>query len=808
MRNGFFPVRMLTRRTFVASFIAIIFAANNFIVGQTKTEPLALKDILDINVTANLQPLALSPDGKMVAVAMVKPSRAASSVDASARYFTRAGVSETTLGSDVWLVNAETGETKNLTLSQGNSWGASWSPDGRFLAFYSDRDGLARLWVWNRERQTLRRLSEAVVRPYFGFEIPRWSPDGRQILVKLLPQGMTISDAAALLPPAPSTEQTKSSAAEDEPTVKVFASDPKLLADNPAQTIQPKADSQKENKPAASWTNKYLADLGLVNVETGEVRRVADKVKPLAYSFSPDGRRFLYTDMRLKATQRGGAPVYSLVVADVATSQRQVLADGSLPGYGLGVGWDSKGQRIAYVETGGAVVITGAKTPDAPITEWKDLFRFAPPAKTDLAADFQPPLWSADGSRLYLFTEDNLWEMNIAGGQWRALAAPAGKKLLSIVAKAESGKMWTEDNKSVSVIARDLRTLRVGFHRLSLADGKTESLWEADISTGTDAPFFLDIAANGTLAFVAQDGATPEEVWTSKKDSQQPRRVSRLNAGLERFRFGRSRLVEWKSANGETLQGALLLPSDYEPGKRYPLIVKIYGGSRLSTNVNRFGLESGVYNLQLLATRGYAVFLPDAPLRTGQPLADLKATVMPGVDAVIETGVADPERIGIFGHSYGAYSTLALLVQTNRFKAAAVSGSISNLLSNYGEMRGDGSAASTGWAETGQGRMGGSPWEFQDRYIANSPFFFLDKITTPLLIQHGAGDRIVSIARAEETFIALRRLGKPVVFVRYEGEGHAPDSWKAANVEDYWRRMFEWFDRYLKDAKTSPIVKN
>lgn len=803
MRHTFFRATRRTRRIRAASFIIIILAAGGFIFGQTKTEPLALKHILNINVWANRQPLFLSPDGKLVAVAMVRPSRAASSADAGASYFSRNGVPETTFGSDIWLVNTETGETKNLTLEQGHSWSPSWSPDGRFLAFYSDRDGMARLWVWNRERQTLRRLSEAVVRPYFGFEIPQWSPDSRQILVKLLPQGMTIGEAAALLPQNPSSGQIKSPAVETVPSVTVFASDPKLLTDSPPQTNQ-----TKENNQAVSWTNRYFADLGLINLETGEVHRVADKIKPLAYSFSPDGRRFFYTDMRLKVTEGRGSPVYSLVVADLTTKQRQVLAADGLRGYGLGASWDAKGQRIAYVDASGAAVIVGAKTPDAPLAEWGELSRFAPPAKTDLASDYHPPLWSADGKRFYLFTAENLWEMNITDGRWRALAAPVGKRLVSVVADVESGRMRTEGDKSAMLVTRDLRTQRVGFHRILLGGGNTESVWEADISIGTEAPYFLDLAANGTIVFIAQDAATPDEIWTSKTGLQSPRRISKISAGFERFRFGRSRLVEWKSATGEMLQGALLLPPDYQPGKRYPLIVKIYGGSRPSSNVNRFGLESGADNLQLLAVRGYAVLVPDSPLRTGQPLSDLKATVLSGVDAVIEMGIADSERLGIFGHSYGGYSTLALLVQTNRFKAAAVSGSISNLLSNYGEMRTDGSASSIGWAETGQGRMGGSPWEFKDLYIANSPFFFLDRVNTPLLIQHGAADRIVSVGRAEETFIALRRLGKPVVFVRYEGEGHAPNSWKAANIEDYWQRLFRWFERYLKDTKISPIVES
>ncbi len=600
IRQTFFRTMKRTRRILATMPIIIILATGGFILGQTKTEPPGLKDVLDINVSANRQPLALSSDGKLAAVAMVRPNRTASSADAGASYFSRTGVSENTLGSDIWLVNTETGETKNLTLEQGHFWSPSWSPDGRLLAFYSDRDGLARLWVWNRERQTLRRLSEAVVRPYFGFEIPQWSPDGRQILVKLLPQGMTIGEAAALLPPSPSLVQAQSSAAgTSAPRITVFASDPKLLAENQAQTNQP-----KENNQTISWTNKYFADLGLISVETGEVRRMADRVKPLAYSFSPDGRRFLYTDMRWLVTDGRGSPVYSLVVVDLVKNQRQVLAADKLTDYGLGVSWDSKGQRIAYVDTSGAVVIVGAKTTDAPLAEWGELFRFAPPAKTDLTTDYHPPLWSADGGRLYLFTADNLWEMNINQAQWRAFAAPVGKRLVSVVANVESGKMWTQDDKSVTLVARDLHTQRFGFHRVMLDTGKTELLWEADISRGPDAPYFLDVAANGTIAFVAQDGGTPEEIWTSKRGSSSARRISKISGGIERFRFGRSRLVEWNSATGEKLQGALLLPSDYQPGKRYPLIVRIYGGSRLSTTVNRFGLESGVSNLQLLATRG------------------------------------------------------------------------------------------------------------------------------------------------------------------------------------------------------------
>jgi dipeptidyl aminopeptidase/acylaminoacyl peptidase len=115
-------------------------------------------------------------------------------------------------------------------------------------------------------------------------------------------------------------------------------------------------------------------------------------------------------------------------------------------------------------------------------------------------------------------------------------------------------------------------------------------------------------------------------------------------------------------------------------------------------------------------------------------------------------------------------------------------------------MGADGSAMTIGWSETGQGRMGGDPWQFRDRYIDNSPWFFLDRVQTPLLMVHGGLDRPI---RPEEVFVGLRRLGKRVTYVRYDGEGHWQGAWGRANVADYWTRVIAWFDRHLKPSGSS-----
>jgi len=264
--------------------------------------------------------------------------------------------------------------------------------------------------------------------------------------------------------------------------------------------------------------------------------------------------------------------------------------------------------------------------------------------------------------------------------------------------------------------------------------------------------------------------------------------------------MGIGRLIEWYSLDGQKLQGALLLPARYEGGKRYPLIVYVYGGATLSDDVNYFGMgDGGPFNMQLFATRGYAVLLPDAPLKLATPMSDLAKTVLPGVDKVIELGIADPDRLGVLGHSYGGYSALSLIVQTKRFKAAMAADGYADQVGAYGQMAKDGTAFGISSAEQGQGLMGGTPWEFRSRYIENSPIAYLDRVETPLLIVHGTEDTTVRPHLSDQVFVGLRRLGKEVVYVKYVGEGHSPLYWNYANQLDYTRRMVDWFEQHLKD---------
>jgi len=161
---------------------------------------------------------------------------------------------------------------------------------------------------------------------------------------------------------------------------------------------------------------------------------------------------------------------------------------------------------------------------------------------------------------------------------------------------------------------------------------------------------------------------------------------------------------------------------------------------------------------------------------------------------VIELGIADPQRLGVMGHSNGGYSTLALITRTPRFKAAVMRAGLGNFVSFYGELSHDGTHYGLSVAESAFGM--GTPWNSLPRYLENSPVLYLDRVETPLLIVHGSRDEAVAPHLAEEVFVDLQRLGKEVVLARYEGEGHSIEGF--AHQVDYCNRMLAWFDEHLK----------
>jgi dipeptidyl aminopeptidase/acylaminoacyl peptidase len=265
---------------------------------------------------------------------------------------------------------------------------------------------------------------------------------------------------------------------------------------------------------------------------------------------------------------------------------------------------------------------------------------------------------------------------------------------------------------------------------------------------------------------------------------------------MAEFAWGSAELVEWESVDGIPLQGVLIKPGNYEPGKRYPVIVYYY--RFFSQRIYEFNqtVINHRPNFPFYASNGYAVFLPDIRFAVGLPGFSATKCLVPGVQKLVDMGIVDPDAIGLHGHSWSGYQTAFVITQTDIFKCAVAGAPVSNMTSAYSGIRWASGMARQFQYEQSQSRIGASLWERRDLYIDNSPVFFADRINTPLLIIHGDEDGAVPWYQSIELYLAMRRLGKDCIFLQYRGEPHHPQ--KFPNKLDWFKKMKEYFDFYLK----------
>jgi dipeptidyl aminopeptidase/acylaminoacyl peptidase len=745
--------------------------------------------------TFSTTPFSLSNDGEWIAYALNDPSRSQLVTEERHRFITPTGTPPVQIGCDIWITNTRTQETRNLTQGKGNSWAPSWSPDNTYLAFFSDRNGIANLWVWEKSSGTLRKLSELPVTGYRGLSTPRWTSDGKRIVFCVLPEGMSIEKAALLTigleqnPPAPKANKL------DQPTVTVFKSSRGTAASAPTKI---------KSLPSV-YNDGYSADLVVVDVTGKTVRRLVKGAKPCAYWPSPDGKYVAFTNVKDDA----GRLRFDLMAVSLSDSQPITLATNLQQGFvAFSVSWSPDGQ-ISYttLESQPAgpprrecyLVSLDGKQPRK--------IKGAPP-KAGFSNIMRPPLWDKTGESLYLTSTNSVWKVSAGNETAIEVARLPNRTITDIVPSTIPGRFWSpDDGRSLLVTTSDPESLRVGFSRIDLTTNEITTIVEEDKAYGGGNA--LNPATLGTphgLIYIAEDAGRSPDFWALEKSLNNPRRVTAINPEFDKYQMGTSSLIEWRSPSGDRLRGALLLPAGYQKGQRYPLVVSFYPDEAISRQVNLFGLKyniaaDSVNNRQLLATRGYAVLLADSRMAVGHPMQEIVRTVMPGVNKVIEMGLADPERMGIVGHSHGGYAVLGIVTQVQRFKAAVSWAGSGNLVTMYGQMDSDGTSHWVDWAERGLGSIGGSLWEVRERYIENSPIFYLDQVNTPLLLIQGSSDRITTPNHSEEIFVGLRRLDKEVEYARYEGEDHG--FWFYPNRVDFCNRVIGWFDRWLKPAEES-----
>ncbi len=274
-------------------------------------------------------------------------------------------------------------------------------------------------------------------------------------------------------------------------------------------------------------------------------------------------------------------------------------------------------------------------------------------------------------------------------------------------------------------------------------------------------------------------------------------KLTGINPQMEEYNWGTAELFSWTSYNGDALQGILYKPEDFDPAKRYPVMIYFY--EQHSDDLYRWFTPApsrSVINIPFFVSRGYLVFTPDIRYSVGQPGMDAYNAVVSGAEALMKNQWVDSGRMAIQGQSWGGYQVAYLVTKTNLFRAAGAGAPVSNMTSAYGGIRwGSGRSRQFQYEQT-QSRIGVPMIDSLQLYIDNSPLFFADKVETPLLMMHNDKDGAVPWYQGIEYFMMLRRLGKPVWMLQYNGEEH--NLMQRRNTRDLSIRLQQFFDHYLK----------
>ena len=308
----------------------------------------------------------------------------------------------------------------------------------------------------------------------------------------------------------------------------------------------------------------------------------------------------------------------------------------------------------------------------------------------------------------------------------------------------------------------------------------------------------LRAAESDAIVFTASSFREMPDLHVTDTKFIKVEKVTALTSQVDSFDWGSAELLTFRNLDGTPLKALLEKPANFDPTKKYPMIVYIY--EKRSSELNNFATPrpTNSINAAFYTNNGYVVLQPDIVYKTGAPGQSAMQCVLPAVDAAIRLGFIDEKNIGIQGHSWGGYQIAYMVTKTNRFKAASAGAPVANMTSAYDGIRyGSGMPRQFQYERT-QSRIGGSLWEYPMRYLENSPVFAADHVETPLLMIHNDGDDAVPWTQGIEFFLALRRNGKEAYLYNYNGEPH--NLRKRVNQKDYTIRLKQYFDFYLKGA--------
>ncbi|WP_298646662.1 prolyl oligopeptidase family serine peptidase [uncultured Proteiniphilum sp.] len=304
---------------------------------------------------------------------------------------------------------------------------------------------------------------------------------------------------------------------------------------------------------------------------------------------------------------------------------------------------------------------------------------------------------------------------------------------------------------------------------------------------------------NDLFAFQKSNFHTSPDLYITHTLWQSTEKLTDINPQMRDYNWGTAELFSWTSFTGVPHQGIVYKPEDFDPARKYPVMIYFY--EQHSDNLYNYfspAPSRSTINIPFFVSRGYIVFTPDIHYTVGHPGMDAYNSVVAGAEALAKNSWVDKENMAIQGQSWGGYQVAYLVTKTDLFKAAGAGAPVSNMTSAYGGIRWESGRSRQFQYEQTQSRIGATMNDSLYLYIENSPVFYAENVHTPLLIMHNDKDGAVPWYQGIEYFMALRRLGKPVWMLQYNNEAH--NLRERRNAKDLSIRLQQFFDHYLKGA--------
>ena len=640
----------------------------------------------DLEQVRDVSDPRVSPDGAWVAYTVSVPDTAKDQDD-----------------TDIWLASWDGKQQVRLTRSPADEHAARWSPDGRFLAFLSDRDDpheVDQLWLLDRRGGEPERFTTFPG----GVSDLAWSPDGRRL-------ALIVTD-----PDPDAREPGDTSSRGAKPIV---------------------IDRFQFKEDETGWLGAQHDHLHLFDIATRKATQLlAGDHDEAAPSWSPDGKSLAFVSRRRPEYDR--TDNYDLYVVEATTG-----------------------------------------------AEPRQLTTFAGP---DMNPEWgsRAPAWSPDGS-LIAYLQGGALDLLYYGIQSVAVVPAAGgpaRVLTKTLDRNALSPVFSRDGSSVLFLLEGDRVYHLA--RVPVAGGAVEPLVE-----GPRALTDVDLGRDGRVVVASSSSETPGELYAV--EGRELRAITRQNADwLRSVRLAPVEEISVRSRDGTEIHGFMVKPADYQPGRRYPTILRIHGGP-----VWQFYHDFADLDWQVYAAQGYVVLgvNPRGSSGRGEKFATAifakwgqrdAQDVLAAVDWAVAQGIADPERLGVGGWSYGGILTDEVIARDQRFKSATSGAGIGNALAGFGTDQ---------YVKEYEAELG-TPWKNLKAYLEVSyPLLHADRIVTPTLFLCGDEDWNVPLLNSEQMYQALKSLGRDTQLIVYPGEPHSLK--KPSHRLDRMRRYLAWHGKYL-----------